>query len=142
MTKRAKNAIGIAEGLLPLLDVSVLLLGFFIILLASGAFSQDSSPSPPKESALPGISQVVLLRVERENVLNISTGKDAVSAENVTVETLPSVLRGLRKDKGGKNQPIVLLYYENPWADLSASFDVKLTQAIREAEYRYTRVYP
>jgi len=56
-TRKSNSAIGVAEGLLPLLDVSVLLLGFFLILFASGSFSQtqaeQESQTPSQSTSSP-----------------------------------------------------------------------------------------
>ena len=137
MPKR-NNTIGVTEGLLPLLDVAILLLGFFIILLASGASSQNPAPT---EASVPGIGQVILLRVVAENEMYISGGGDTKSIQVSDVEKLSSELNKLKK-QGIKDEPIVLCYYKDPWRDFPPDFDTKLINAVRLAACRYARTYP
>ena len=141
MSHKNTRIISVAEGMLPLLDVSVLLLGFFIILLASGAFSQNSGTPAPTDQILPGIGQVILLRIQGADSMVISGGTDMESAKTTALKTLSDDLKSIRQAKG-EDEPLVLIYYEDPWVNYPHDFDAKITSAIRKADCRFARTYP
>jgi len=135
MKPLSRSALGVAEGLLP---ISILLLGFFIILLASGAFSRTVVVKQP--TPLPGIGQVILLRVSGANDMYISRGSGR-TAKVTSLEGLSGELGNLT-GPGGEEEPMVLVYYDNPWSDFPRGFDRDLTAAVRHAGCRYARAYP
>ena len=137
MSPRSKP-ISVTEGLLPLLDVAILLLGFFIILLASGASSQEPAPS---EASVPGIGQVILLRIVADKEMYVSGGDDTKAIQVSDVEKLSSELSKLTK-QGIKDEPLVLIYYEDWLGDFSPDFNERLIAAVRKASCRYARTYP
>lgn len=141
MPQRIRNAIGVAEGLLPLLDVSVLLLGFFLILFASGAFSQGQGLPAPTEATLPGIGQVILLRVKAADSMYLSGGSDKGSREIKSLEGLREEFVKAPQTRG-KEEPLVLLYYDNPWGSFPRRFDAQVTGIVRAAGCRFARAYP
>ena len=141
MPQRIKNAIGVAEGLLPLLDVSVLLLGFFLILFASGAFSQSQGQQAPTEATLPGIGQIILLRVKAADAMDLSVSGEGKPQAIKSLDSLREALGKARQTRG-KEEPLVLLYYEDPWGSFPRGFDAQVTGIVRAAGCRFARAYP
>lgn len=136
------SALSVAEGLLPLLDVSILLLGFFLILFASGAFSPEPVEPAPTEASLPGIGQVILLRVEGPDRLFVSGGSVEGDSKPSSLDTLPNDLVAVKQPRG-EDEPIVLVYYADPWADdFPAGWEHRLYDRLRRAGCRYARTFP
>ena len=139
-----KITIGLSEGLLPLLDISILLLGFFIILFAAGAFNQEDSGGGSQSStdkSLPGISQVILIRVKSHDSIFVSSGPEAGSREVTDLDKLPEALSAIKQNRN-EDKPVVLIYYENPWADHPQDLDRKIVKAVCDLSCRYSRIYP
>lgn len=135
------SALSVAEGLLPLLDVSILLLGFFLILFASGAFTPEPVESPPTEASLPGIGQVILLRVEGPDRLVVSGGRAEEDSNPSSLGTLPNDLEAVKQARG-EHEPIVLVYYADPYADFPDGWERRLYATLRKERCRYARTHP
>lgn len=139
MPQNESNALEVAEGLLPLLDVSLLLLGFFIILAVAGAFGK-----PRGKPKLPGIEQVMLLRVVGPNELYLSGKKDG-SPEAISLDELEDSLNRMKRENNysDRDKPIVLIYFEDAWReDFPEDWDKRLHSKIRQSDVRYARTYP
>jgi len=140
MSKRIEITRGITESLLPLLDVTILLLGFFMVLFATGAFRQQQETRAPSEATLPGIGKIILLKVARDGRLYISTG-DTGTMKGVRPDRLASEIEHAKKTQP-ERESLVLVYYEDPWARYPSDLPANIVKAVRAAKCRYARAYP
>jgi len=141
MGRPGETARGIAEGLLPLLDVSILLLGFFMMLFAMGAFQQQEQETrKSSEASLPGIGQIILLKVSKSGALYISVNNKG-TLKRVSPDRLRFELENAKRTQR-RGESLVLVYYEDPWAYYPSDLLESIVEAVRAAKCRYARAYP
>ena len=133
--KRISQMFTVSDGLLPLLDVTLLLLGLFIIILGVVASEVADTDGPSKTT--PGTesmtlpSNVVLLRIAQDHTISLS-GKE------VTQEQLKDRLHNLHANK---EKSVVLLQIDNAWDMESNTIFEKCRKEIQDAGLKYTRVF-
>ena len=145
--KTNRAALTVAEGLLPLLDVSILLLGLLLVLWNVAAARQVAQLEQKQMEQLPGINMVVLLRVHPDGTMTLRLPEQ--TAERIrTGEKLQESLEKARNRLSSKNpteqedrRPLVLVVYEDPWRMKSGQV-AWLATLLRKAGCRYARVYP
>lgn len=136
-TIKIVKAMRVAEALLPLLDVTILLLGFYIILFATGVLSFTRVVT---EYTIPGIGQVILLRVEDDKQLFIQWGEGTEDVRITDVENLKESLEKIKEDLG-REDSIVLVYYSKIWG-LPHDFGETLTGIVRSTGSIYVACWP
>lgn len=123
----------VSDGLLPLLDVTLLLLGLFMVILGVVASdvssSSDSKNLSISKATLP--SSVILLRIDKNHEIFLS-GKKVLN--NQLVEQL-----GVISSK--KKKAIILLQIENIWDPNSNKIFKQCRESIQNANLHYARVY-
>ena len=135
MNKKKASILSATEGVLPLLDVSLLLLGFFIILLASGAFS--SSKSSDTGIDIGNIEKILLLEINDNGHLIIS---DSENSREITINSLSNYLKQIAGSH--EEHSIVIIHLAHPWLDkVSVSYQAAKRE-IRNVNMRYARVFP
>ncbi len=144
--KTSRVALTVAEGLLPLLDVSVLLLGLLFVLWNVAA-AQQAKQDQQREQ-LPGISMIILLTVEANGQLELQvpqTGKKPRIVSLQRVEDLKSALddakASIRSSSQDDRRPLVLIVYSDPWR-MKTELGPQLARVLRAAGCRYARVFP
>ena len=136
MSRASSHGLTVAEGLLPLLDVSIMLLGLFLVLMAAGKLSPSN---PADASSIAGIGQVVVLRIAADGRLFVQDGGEAGTGESVPLGDLSTKLRTIRERRGEK-ATIVLVHYEDVWVTTGPSFP-EITEAIRASGCHYARTF-
>jgi biopolymer transport protein ExbD len=140
VTDKQQTAFTIAEGLLPLLDISVLLLGLFIVMFAAGVLTDSGAAPAADESSLPGIGQVILLKVDETGKLWVLAGSGK-PGRSVGLSKLQTELKAVKQARA-EQEPLVLVYYENPWRNYPAGMERQIIKALRKEGCRYARAYP
>ena len=137
MSRQSSDGLTVAEGLLPLLDISIMLLGLFVILMATGKLQSESKAD---DSTIAGIGQVVVLRITPRGDMFLQDGaSDPQSRQSVTMADLQSTLRALRQKRAEK-KTLVLIYYEDVWSTGGPDFS-RLKQGIWDSGCVWARIY-
>lgn len=138
--RKSKSGFSVAEGLLPLLDVALLLVGFFLILLMAAASGSDQAPDPNDDTkALSAkLDHLLIVQVKESGTLVLSGGDIESPKSFESLNELKNALQNMKPADGGSS--LLLIHYENPWSSkLSKEFDRDLTAAAKEAEFQYAR---
>lgn len=122
---------GVSDSLLPLLDVSMLLLGLFIIILVVSNQKEDNDPEPDA----PGLAgNVVIVSIERDARLMLHTQEGIIDVPNVQV-LRQAHFRGFSRDT------VVLVQVEDPWCARSSQLYKESLQAVTDTGLSRSRVY-
>lgn len=130
-----ENRYTISDALLPLLDVALLLMGFFIVVFAVAASSHErQDPGATSESVgLP--SNVLVVRIEADAGIVMREGEAQLHLDNA--DELRKRLRQLRDH----SETVVLLTIDDPWSRDANEVYRKCKGAIQDAGVRYARIY-
>ncbi|MBT3380489.1 MAG: hypothetical protein HN742_10770 [Lentisphaerae bacterium] len=130
-----EEALSVSDALLPLLDVSILLLGLFMILLSTQASQsqQEAAETDGGQSKAP--AEVLLLTIRSHGNLTITSG--GVEAREVTLETLSKTLSGSQAD----GDMIVLVQIEDPWRKNVDSLYRECLKILRSQGIGFSRVF-
>jgi len=120
----------VSDALLPLLDISVLLLGLFMIIMAMGqaASSQAGSSGQPTVASLP--IEVSLLKINADG--QVEYGGRSMNASDFSDE--------LRSSREGGTEKLILLDVVDPWSANADSAYMMVLRAVRENHRRYCLV--
>ena len=129
--KRISQIFTVSDGLLPLLDVTLLLLGLFMIILGVVASDAANSGESSNSATMTLPSGVALLRIASDQSIFLSDRK-------ISQERLDERLRDLLV-KDGKT--VVLLQVDNVWDPESSEMLEKCRKEIQNIGLHYARVY-
>jgi len=140
MAENKRSRITVAEGMLPLLDVSILLLGFFLILFAMGAFSADSASSESEDS-IPGLSAVIVLQIQADGRMTLDAhGGEGETKDTIGINELEEALEQFKTSPKNNKKPLVLINYEDPFPILKTKDD-EIRQILKETKFHRSRIY-
>lgn len=138
MKRKTEKGVRVAEALLPLLDVAILLLGFYIILFAIGEFSPPQVVTERSEKSLPGLDRVLVLRIENENSLLLYSSTDVEPVRIPGLNQLEKLLTEIYGEYVSEHP--TLLVYHRAWS-LPDNFVNELNDTIRKIGYRHFHFY-
>lgn len=107
--------INLEKGILPLLDVSLLLLGLFLVLLATVNASSSTRELDTSTSILAG-SGVVVLQIGEDGYIYIidkDTGKRVPTKKSLPKNIRTEILNGFLLEKKGSTRTFFIIEYEN-----------------------------
>jgi len=147
--KASRTGITVTEGLLPLLDVSILMLGLLFVLWNMALARQAAKSGQASTQVLPGINMVVVLDVAPNGNMTLRI-PDAEGTQTVNSVKSVDELKKLLMQRAEKlpkehadssRRPLVLVVYQDPWR-MSEDIGAELAKALRDSNCRYARVYP
>jgi len=121
----------VSDALLPLLDVSMLLLGLFLIILTAQA-SKVNETDEGDEPGLPG--NVIIIQIDSEARIRLHAQGRIIAVANPQ-ELRQNYLRNFSQDT------VVLIKIDDPWSQRANEIYKQCLSSIREAGLRRSRIY-